>query len=917
MPLYQYIVWFSDHRSVDPSLVGGKAASLGRLAQAHFPVPSGYSITTEAYAEFIGFHKLQGEINRILDRLDYSDVNQLDAETVKIRRLITSKELPNDLAMEIIKAYGDLGGDPNVAVRSSGTAEDLAEASFAGLHDTFLHIRGSDALLDTVRQCWASMWSARATAYRHHNGVGHDGARLAVVVQAMVNPDVAGVMFIGNPVTARTDEIVINASWGLGESVVSGIITPDEYILDAETLRIKHRTIATKGIQIIRDDAAGHGTVRTPVPDTKQNAPALTDDQASELGELGRRVTAYYDDLPQDIEWAIAEGALFLLQSRAVTGVEFTWDADVDAWQTNPKDDDTLWTRAWADAVWTGAITPLFYSVRAQWMTELVTEDLCRLWGFDDLAKMRLWKYRCGTAYYNVQFEEQFQSYILPPALRLSALEIVPPPRRADVVKAPFDLSRFLRMYARLHVLDPTQRVYKFRHVTAEYINSRVEEAKGLSDDGLRKLSDKALKEQIHKPVQLLHDFIRACWTGYYIYLTTAFSSIQFMLQRWYDGDNASAFTDLLSGLPERTEIVRQNHALWNLASKIRQSSELRTAFDRFEGRRFFEELKNSQEGQRFLAAYDQFLQRFGQGGQADRDIYYTRRVEDPLLDYEAIRILLTADGSETSPEENEKRLLERRERATAEVLDNIRKKPLGTVKAEAFKIVLEYVLKLLVLRDNARMWANHIALAKKRGFREIGRRLVERGILDTDRDFYFLSQQELYDVLDGRARMKLIKAKIAARMRVFERCLAREEEHPLYLRGDIGVDLEQPVGGSGNGVLKGEGTSRGSVSGTARVIRRLEDLGRLQRGDILVCNSTDPGWAPAFVIISGLVVETGGMLAHANCLAREHGLPAVWLRNAMKLVKDGTLITVDGDRGEVRVATEASSMDEEVFASV
>jgi len=213
---------------------------------------------------------LEEKIERILAKLDYGNLDELEKETARIREAIVGCKFPDDLADEIMKAYGELGGEPYVAVRSSGTAEDLEGASFAGQYDTYLDIKGRDALLDAVQRCWASMWTARVTVYRQDKGFDHTEAGIAIVVQTMVDADVAGVMFVGNPMNARADEILINASWGLGEAVVSGAITPDEYIVGRDALQVKRRTLGSKELRVVRDPETGNGTVQEKVPDDLQ-----------------------------------------------------------------------------------------------------------------------------------------------------------------------------------------------------------------------------------------------------------------------------------------------------------------------------------------------------------------------------------------------------------------------------------------------------------------------------------------------------------------------------------------------------------------------------------------------------------------------------------------------------------------------
>ena len=360
------VLRFDQIQHPENALIGGKAHGLVKLLQAGLPVPTGFVVTTAAYEEFLERGGLTTRINAILAGIDFADFNQLEIETGKIRKLIVEASIPADLDANIAKAYEALGPRRQVAVRSSGTAEDTANASFAGLHDTYLHIEGSPGVLDAVRRCWASMWSARAVSYRDSTGFDHAAARIAVVVQEMVDADISGVMFTANPLNARTDELVINASWGLGEGIVSGIVVPDEYALGHRPFRVKRRVIGSKEVRVVRDPATGIGTVTQPVEADQRDVLCIDDRLLLALGELGLRVMAYHQGLPQDVEWSTAGGRIYLLQSRPITGVEFTWDEDVDAFQKAPEDEQAISSGGWAAEFWNGAISPLFYSIRSR-----------------------------------------------------------------------------------------------------------------------------------------------------------------------------------------------------------------------------------------------------------------------------------------------------------------------------------------------------------------------------------------------------------------------------------------------------------------------------------------------------------------------------------------------------------------------
>jgi len=916
-----YIARFDHEQATDHDLVGGKGANLGRLTAAGFPVPGGFTVTTEAYDLFLGDKALRDVITGTLADADYEDAEAMTIATGQIREAILAATAPQVLDSAIREAYAALGGDQQlrVAVRSSGTAEDLAEASFAGMHDTYLDITGSDAVLDAVKRCWASLWTTRATTYRHNQGFDHDEASLAVVIQTMVESAVSGVMFTANPLTTNTDEIVINASWGLGEAIVSGLVTPDEYILSRNSLNIRRRAIAEKSQEILRSEDSG--TITREVAAERRSVPCLDESAAADLAALGLRVMEYYEGFPQDIEWALADGELYLLQSRDVTGVEFTWDEQLDAtFQKHPDDnDDILWTQQWSREFWNGAISPLHYSIRGR-IFEQGNEEFRSVLGHRDIKGIRLFKYRRGTAYFNTKGDALHYRYIMPRALRAAGLGNVHPDDRQEVLDAPLDVTKFVRTFLRMEFAHSGHGIKSWLDV----IYGMVEDTRGPGDplgyghrpewwrkagglhgfppEKLRELSDAELMEHTEDRLDTLADYNTTLWDGFFVYAPLTLAALGWMLENWCDSTDPTLLQTLISGLPVRTKAAEEVGDMWDLVDRIRQSDHLRSLFEANEGGAFFEALEGDEEGEEFLGHYREFVKVHGHRGHADRDMWYPRRAENPALDYASFRANLLSDASR-SPEAIERGLIEAREAATAEVMAKLRRQMLGFAKEQAFHSVLSYAHRFLQLRDDERWAADIITYTKRVCFQEVARRLNERDQLVEDDDFWFISKEEVFALLrHGGGLSRLQKAQIAARRRAFFKVLAREDDSPLYLRGDQVIPEEIEGGG---GVMQGTGTSSGEVTGVARVVRNLENIGRVQKDDILICNSTDPGWASVFLIIRGLVIETGGMLAHGACLSREYGLPAVTLSRAISLIPDGALITVNGDTGQVTIVDE------------
>lgn len=335
MKVYKYIKWFREVDKKDLSIVGGKGANLGELTRNGINVPPGFCVTSDAYNHFIEYYSLKQKIEDLINDLDIEDSSKLYERSSKIREYIESYDIPENIKAEIVDAYNEIIEelkikDLYVAIRSSATAEDLPEASFAGQQDTYLEIKGIEEVLKHIKKCWASLWTARAIYYREKQGFNHFEVSLSVVVQKMVNSIKSGVLFTANPVTNDINEIMINASWGLGEAVVSGIVTPDEYIIDKNTLLIKDKNISEKNVMIVRKDN-GVGTVEIGVKDLlgydKAISQCLSDDEIKLLCEKGILIEKLYNS-PQDIEWAIDNDTkeLYILQARPITTLKESKD---------------------------------------------------------------------------------------------------------------------------------------------------------------------------------------------------------------------------------------------------------------------------------------------------------------------------------------------------------------------------------------------------------------------------------------------------------------------------------------------------------------------------------------------------------------------------------------------------------------
>ncbi|MEM4680662.1 MAG: PEP/pyruvate-binding domain-containing protein, partial [Nanopusillaceae archaeon] len=320
----EYVRWFENLTKDDVGLVGGKGANLGEMTKIGLPVPPGFVLTADAYWRYVDYNNLRSKIEEILNKTNINNPTELLKASEEIQKLFLNGEIPEDLKNAIIENYKNLSKrfgeeDTYVAVRSSATAEDLPNASFAGQQATFLNVKGIEKLLEAVKKCWASLWTARAINYRTHMGFDHMKVALATVIQKQIFSKKSGIMFTVHPVTNDVSKIVIEASWGLGESIVSGEVTPDEYIVNKNTMKIEEVNINEKKVMTVYDEQT---LVRKmEVPNEIKKARCLTDEEVLKLAELGKKIEEHYKH-PQDIEFAIDDFGIWIVQTRPVTTIK-------------------------------------------------------------------------------------------------------------------------------------------------------------------------------------------------------------------------------------------------------------------------------------------------------------------------------------------------------------------------------------------------------------------------------------------------------------------------------------------------------------------------------------------------------------------------------------------------------------------
>ena len=855
--------------------VGGKAANLGELIRAGHQVPDGYVVTTE------GYRRVAGELAAGLAGLD-------DRESAsKARATLTAASVPADLVAAIREAYQRLGDDVAVAVRSSATAEDLPYASFAGQQDTYLHVIGADRVVDAVRRCWASLWTDRAVAYRTANGIAHDQVELAVVVQRMVPASVAGVLFTANPVTGRRRQAVIDASPGLGESVVSGAVNPDRFTVDTRSGEILNRVLGDKR-RLVRA-LPGGGTEAVDLPDGSATA-CLSDDQITRLAAVGARVEEHFDR-PQDIEWAIdGEGALWLTQARPITTL-FPLPAGA------PTDPDEL--RAYFSAnVAQGMFRPFTPMGRAAF--RLIAAGFAEVVGrpvADRRAGPPVLQEAAGRLFVDITevVRSRLGRELLPRVLDVMEA------RSAAMVRALFQDPRMSVRHGRgqaLRVLGPlavrfgvprqVARAYARPDAVRRYV-AGIEErllaglvlpADANPAEHLR-LAELILFERMPRVIPSILPTLLAAMSTYVV---------AGKLQPDADPELRQA---VLRAMPHNVT-TEMDLRLWDLASAIRVDTEaagemLSTPVDELARRYGMGRLAGTT--QRGLA---EFLRLYGHRAVAEIDLGMPRWSEDPRHILGVLVNYLRLDDQRLAPDAQFARGAREARDAVTELTAQARRH--GPIRGTLVGLGLRRSRELIGLRESPKFLLVTALTAAREHLIAVGEALAGRGALAAPDDVFFLDFAEAQAALAGHD----LRGVVAARRTEYEREVRRRTVPRVLLSDGTEPDTSPSGTDLPPGSLTGTAASSGTVTGPARVV--LEPTGaHLEPGEILVAPSTDPGWTPLFLTAGGLVMEMGGANSHGAMVAREYGIPAVvGVPDATTKIATGDTITVDGAAGTV-----------------
>jgi len=886
----------SDLSKADVLLAGGKGANLGELAQAGFSIPQGFCITTQAYQAFTRAYDLEAEILQLCESAQPENPQSLEEVSSHIRGLFEKYSISPEISGLISRAYSELG-QPPVAVRSSATAEDLPGLSFAGQQDTFLNILGEEALLKAVRCCWASLWTARAIGYRVRNHISHQGLALAVVVQEMIQSDASGVLFTANPLTGKRSETVIDATFGLGEALVSGLVEPDHFLVDITLHRILSKTLGAKALSIRAQP--GGGTFKQ----TEQVAglQALPDDQILELSALGQQVAEHFG-APQDIEWAWAGGRLFLLQSRPITSLyplpkDWHLSAPLQLLFSFGAIQGMLdpFTPLGQD-IFRGLIAGLSHPFGLQ-LTRQTQQAFI-------VAGERLFVNLSGLAR-NPAGRRALDVIIqsIDPASSEVLIEILKDPRLAPKKGHPMGLVARLRL-ARvlapffgsvfLNLAFPAKGRQRFQR--------RITEAIQMTQ--VRCATTRTLAERVTLLQETLQSLPSELLTILVPMVVSGQASLQPLLRlsAGFPGGTQAAL-ELTRGLPYNVT-TEMDLALWDTARALRTDPSSVERLTRQDVAQSAQEYLKGTLPECAQRAISSFLQRYGMRGPGEIDFGRPRWREDPTPLLQALSSYLQIPDGALSPQTAFERGAVQAQAAQERLVAGLQHAPGGWLKAVYVRWAARRVRELVGLRESPKFSAIQVLGILRQALLENGQQLAERGVLEKAEDLFFLNFSELDALAAGEPRDW--RALVHERRRIYEQEKARRQVPRLLLSDGTAfyerTALAETASGSETGeeIIHGSPVSPGVVEGIVNVVldpRRA----LLAPGEILVCPATDPGWTPLFLAAGGLVMEVGGMMTHGSVVAREYGIPAVvGVAQATRRLKTGQRVQVDGSQGVV-----------------
>ncbi|MBU8707962.1 phosphoenolpyruvate synthase [Bacillus subtilis] len=849
------------------SLVGGKGLHLGELSKIQgIQVPEGFCVTTVGYQKAIEQNETLQVLLDQLAMLKVEDRDQIGNISRKIRQIIMEVDIPSDVVKAVAHYLSQFGEEHAYAVRSSATAEDLPHASFAGQQDTYLNIIGVDAILQHISKCWASLFTDRAVIYRMQNGFDHSQVYLSVIVQRMVFPQASGILFTADPITSNRKVLSIDAGFGLGEALVSGLVSADCY--KVQDGQIIDKRIATKKLAIYGRKEGGTETHQ--IDSDQQKAQTLTDEQILQLARTGRQIEAHFGQ-PQDIEWCLARDTFYIVQSRPITTLFPIPEAS--------DQENHVYISVGHQQMMTDPIKPLGLSFFLLTTAAPMRKAGGRL--FVDVTH-----HLASPDSREVFLKGMGQHDQL---LKDALMTII---KRRDFIKsipndktAPNPSRGNADMPAQVEN-DPT--------IVSDLIESSQTSIEDLKQN-IQTKSGSDLFRFILEDIQELKKILFNPKSSVLIQAAMNASLwINEKMNEWLGEKNAA---DTLSQSVPHNITSEMGLALLDVADVIRPYPEVIDYLQHVKDDNFLDELAKFDGGSKTRDAIYDYLSKYGMRCTGEIDITRTRWSEKPTT---LIPMILN-NIKNFEPNAGQRKFEQGREEALKkeqELLDRLKQLPDGEQKAKETKRMIDIIRNFSGFREYPKYGMVNRYFVYKQALLKEAEQLIEAGVIHEKEDIYYLTFEELYEVV----RTHKLDYQIIS---------TRKDEYKLYEKlspprvitsdGEI-VTGEYKRENLPAGAIVGLPVSSGVIEGRARVILNMEDAD-LEDGDILVTSFTDPSWTPLFVSIKGLVTEVGGLMTHGAVIAREYGLPAVvGVENAAKLIKDRQRIRVHGTEGYIEI---------------
>jgi pyruvate,water dikinase len=864
-----------EFREIDKTkqmVVGGKGMNLGECSRIDgILVPEGFCVTTETFKRVIGEND---ELHQLLDQLAVQKVDErkrISEISRKIRDLIEGIEIDKGIEEDITRCLLTFGFEHAYAVRSSATAEDLPFASFAGQQDTYLNIKGKDAILQHISKCWASLFTDRAVIYRMQNGFDHRKVYLSVVIQRMIFPQASGILFTADPVSSNRKVLSIDASFGLGEALVSGLVSADNY--KVQEGRIVEKKISTKKLAIYARKEGG--TVEKKIEPGQQVLSTLSDEQVLELERIGRKLEAHFG-CPQDIEWCLVDDTFYIVQSRPITTLYPIPEAN--------DQENHVYVSVGHQQMMTDPMKPLGLSFFLLTTPAPMRKAGGRL--FVDVTHML-----ASLDSRKMLLDAMGQHDLLMKDALITIIE------RGDFIKSlPNNKQEQSSGKSNKSVssADSRAQIENDPTIVSDLIKNSQTSIEELKQN-IQTKSGSDLFDFILEDIQILKKILfDPQSSAVFMAAMDASSWINENMNEWLGEKNAA---DTLSQSVPNNITSEMGLALLEVADVIRPYPEVIDYLQHVKDDKFLDELVKFESGQKMQEAIYDYLGKYGMRCAGEIDITRTRWSEKPIT----LIPLILGNIKNFEPNASKRKFEQGRKAALKkeqELLDRLKQLPDGDQKAKETKRMIDLIRNFIGYREYPKYGMVSRYFVYKQALLKEADQLVQIGVINEKEDIYYLTFEELGEVV----RTNKLDYQIISK---------RKDEYKLYEKLTpprvITSDGEIIVGEYKRENLPAEAivglpVSSGVIEGRARVILNMEEA-NLEDGDILVTSFTDPSWTPLFVSIKGLVTEVGGLMTHGAVIAREYGLPAVvGVEHATELIKDGQRIRVHGTEGYIEI---------------